>query len=71
MLFHCPRFREKREILQQYFQQQLSPEIIVGEMIERKTTWVAMSNYADVVIRKLRQQEKLRRTARGLDTEAE
>ena len=61
VLFHCPRFREERETLQQYFQQEMSPESIVAEMIARKTTWVAMSNFAAVAIRKLRQEEKLRR----------
>lgn len=70
VLFHCTRFTEEREILQGHFDQQLSTETIVNEMIAVPSTWDAMLNFASVVIRKLRQAEKMRRSRR-LEEEAE
>ena len=57
VFFNCIRFEEERETLQRNLQQQLSPDNIVGEMLASETTWNAVSHFAAVVIRKLRQAE--------------
>lgn len=62
VFFHCPRFEAERFILQLHLREQLSPRNIVGEMICRETTWTAVSNFAAVIIKKLRQAEKERRS---------
>ena len=72
VLFRCPRFNNDREILQTYFNQQLSPETIIAEMVERKTTWIAVSNFA-INSNKITPSggESEKRTVSAVDTKAE
>lgn len=61
VIFHCPRFQEDRESLQQHFQQLPTPENIVCEMMAQETTWNVVANFVAGVIRKLRQAERVRK----------
>ena len=61
VFFRCPRFDAERRTLQQHFQQQLSPETLINEMMASDTTWAATGDFAASVIRKLRQAERDRR----------
>ncbi|CAB0032520.1 unnamed protein product [Trichogramma brassicae] len=46
VFFHCPRFYEERERLQQVLQEEIEPENIVRLMLETACNWMAVASFA-------------------------
>uniref|UniRef100_A0ABD2W798 Reverse transcriptase zinc-binding domain-containing protein n=1 Tax=Trichogramma kaykai TaxID=54128 RepID=A0ABD2W798_9HYME len=56
VFFHCPRFHEERERLQQVLQEEIEPENIVQLMLETAGNWLAVASFAQSVVTRLRQE---------------
>ncbi|CAB0032902.1 unnamed protein product [Trichogramma brassicae] len=56
LFFHCPRFYEERERLQQVLQEVIEPENIVRLMLETASNWMAVASFAQSVVSRLRQE---------------
>uniref|UniRef100_A0ABD2VWT9 Reverse transcriptase zinc-binding domain-containing protein n=1 Tax=Trichogramma kaykai TaxID=54128 RepID=A0ABD2VWT9_9HYME len=56
VFFHCPRFHEEREKLQQVLQEGIEPESIVRLMLENAGNWLAVASFAQSVVSRLRQE---------------
>uniref|UniRef100_A0ABD2XQT4 Uncharacterized protein n=1 Tax=Trichogramma kaykai TaxID=54128 RepID=A0ABD2XQT4_9HYME len=56
VFFHCPRFHEERERLQQVLQEEIEPENIVRLMFETADNWLVVASFAQSVVTRLRQE---------------
>uniref|UniRef100_A0ABD2WMS6 Reverse transcriptase zinc-binding domain-containing protein n=1 Tax=Trichogramma kaykai TaxID=54128 RepID=A0ABD2WMS6_9HYME len=56
VFFHCPRFHEERESLQQVLQEEIEPENIIRLMLETTGNWLVVASFAQSVITRLRQE---------------
>lgn len=61
VFFQCPRFEADRAELERALEGSVTPENLVERMLESETNWSAVSNFATVVLRKLRVEERARR----------
>ncbi|CAB0033754.1 unnamed protein product [Trichogramma brassicae] len=56
MFFHCPRFYEERERLQQVLQEVIEPENIVRLILETASNWMAVASFVQSVVTRRRQE---------------
>ncbi|CAB0034714.1 unnamed protein product [Trichogramma brassicae] len=56
VFFHCLRFYEERERLQQALQEEIEPENIARLMLETAGNWMAVASFAQSVVTRLRQE---------------
>ncbi|CAB0043190.1 unnamed protein product [Trichogramma brassicae] len=56
VFFHCPRFHEERERLQQVLQEEIEPENIIRHMLKTAGNWLAVASFAQSVVTRLRQE---------------
>ncbi|XP_070142107.1 uncharacterized protein [Drosophila kikkawai] len=60
--FECPLFRAEREAAEATTNRRLTPETIIGCMLETPSNWDAVTDMAATVMRELRRREQTRRT---------
>nr|XP_041632504.1 uncharacterized protein LOC121502829 [Drosophila kikkawai] len=58
----CPLFRAEREAAEATTNRRLTPETIIGCMLETPSNWDAVTDMAATVMRELRRREQTRRT---------
>ncbi|XP_070143424.1 uncharacterized protein [Drosophila kikkawai] len=60
--FECPLFSAEREAAESTTNRRLTPETIIGCMLETPSNWDAVTDMAATVMRELRRREQTRRT---------
>ncbi|KAH8288950.1 hypothetical protein KR054_009558, partial [Drosophila jambulina] len=58
----CPRFRAERAAAEATINRRLTPETIIGCILETPSNWDAVADMAATVMRALRCREQTRRT---------
>ncbi|XP_071573004.1 uncharacterized protein [Temnothorax nylanderi] len=64
VFFLCPRFTEERKELEDALGSTPEPETLVELMLTTEENWSAVSNFAAVVMKRLREEEQERRKTR-------